>query len=653
MPRNYDASALTQRRAQLAASAGFSSHTRRPMNAPYDASFLSAVRVGAMTEYTRFNTCVGISPGCPCGPLASSLLAGTPALPGFVSGIVFTIGSITVTWNAPTEGDGPFQYTITPMLNGTPLPSVTTTALTYTFTALEEWQPYTFTVTASNAVGQGPLLASTVCLAPPADLSAFMASLQPAAAPFAGNTTAALAYILNAALEDAMKSTIQANVGPTRGARLMYLYVASLAQAWNWVTADTSITGIHDNWDWSQKSAAGPLADVDTLVWMMCVTKYLNSFLSTVPSLFVCPAEATARVKVAGGWEAWRTAWSSWYAQRMSDGSIAATVQPTASANWNETIVVEGSTDIGAFPAPQEWTRLTVNGVKQNYLTYEWAAVASTCLTPAQEATLLGSVTPVYGADRDAEIDMVLTMSADLTDQEKAIAEFWAGSALNAMSPPLMCLWLCKEYLRASVMARPDSLTPKMMVYSLLDTAVHLFEGSRVTWGLKAQFMQARPIQEIRRRYAGQTIASWNGIIDGSRWVPYQSPAQVTPPFADFPSGHSHFSKAFALTMEKWFGPVIEPFPLTYNGEAVFSPCLRTETTTFGTFTVPAGSSTVQPNTPSVPVTLTFGTWEEMAAQAGMSRLYGGIHCTSAHVGSQTVAVEIDAILQGAWNISV
>ena len=181
---------------------------------------------------------------------------------------------------------------------------------------------------------------------------------------------------------------------------------------------------------------------------------------------------------------------------------------------------------------------------------------------------------------------------------------------------------------------------------------VDSFEGSRVTWALKAEFMQARPIQEIRRRYVGTQVQSWNGEVNGASWVPYQSPSMVTPSFADFPSGHSHFSKAFSLTMTKWFGAAIQPLPLTYQGESLFCPSIRTdETTTFGTFTIPARSSLVQATVPSQPVTLTFATWEDMAAQAGISRLYGGIHAVSAHLASQTIAEAVDALIQSSWNI--
>jgi len=165
--------------------------------------------------------------------------------------------------------------------------------------------------------------------------------------------------------------------------------------------------------------------------------------------------------------------------------------------------------------------------------------------------------------------------------------------------------------------------------------------------------MEARPIQEIRRRYAGQSIVSWNGVIDGAQWIPYQMANFVTPPFADFPSGHSHFSKAFALTMTKWFGESITPVAMTYDHLSLISLLFPANTTgTYGSFVVAPGASKVQSGVvPHAPVTFSFETWDDMATSAGISRLYGGIHALSAHQASQTAAVQVDGAIQSTWNI--
>jgi len=649
MSRIYDSSQLTKRRAQQAIAGGFlTRHGNRPPTGIKDASILSEVKAGGMTEFIRYPTCIGISPGCPCGPLSASLVNPpyTPSLPGQVSGITFTVGSIIVSWNAPTVGDGPFQYVITPYLNGVAGSSVTTSQTTYRFTGLQEWQPYTFTVCATNATGTGPLLTSPPFFAPPANLSTVMSSSSTQVDPIPS-----LQYVMNAAIDSGLQTLAAANIGPTRSSRMMYLLVASIVQAWNWVSSETHLTGVNDNWDWTNNKAPQPLIQNDSIVWITCAIDYIRSFFSPSPSIYHCPADVVARVQAAGNWDGWITEWSSWYAQRMNDGSTEATsTQPTDSANWNQTIVVDGSTvsNISAFPQPQQWTRLTVKGVEQKYATYLWNTVQSTCLTSQNESDLEGSISPLTGSDRDAEIDVVMDLTSQLTDEEKVIAEFWAGSAPGIMPPPLMSIWLWKEYMRST------SVSCGAIMFSLLDLAIHMFEGGRITWGLKGHFMQDRPIQEVRRRYAGMQIPSWNGTIDGSQWVPYQSANFITPPFPDFPSGHSHFTKAFALTMTKWFGSNITKNAITYDLETLFCPSISSnQTGLYGDFVIGTGTSLVEPGVaPAAPVVLSFSTWDDMANQAGMSRLYGGIHTANAHYASQTTAVAVDGFINSTWNIT-
>jgi hypothetical protein len=286
-------------------------------------------------------------------------------------------------------------------------------------------------------------------------------------------------------------------------------------------------------------------------------------------------------------------------------------------------------------------------GKKQNYLTHSWDSVLSSCLTEQDEISIESLVEPSTGLARDSEIDNVKNITASLSDTQKVIAEFWAGGP-GTVSPPLMFIWFWKEYIRTV-----NTVSCSDIMFSLQDLAVHLFEGGRVTWRLKAKYMEARPIQEIRRRYTGSMIESWNGVVDGSQWQPYQEFNFVTPPFADFPSGHSHFSKAFALTMNKWFGENISKITTFYDGEPLICPLFRNSTMSqYGTFIVEPGTSAIESGSvPSSPIQLSFNKWDDMANQAGMSRLYGGIHALSAHTSSQQVAISVDQYINNTWNI--
>jgi hypothetical protein len=658
--RIFDASQLTKRRAEKAIAGSFLTRLYPPNSTVspqqgfglvpgiYDSSVMNAVKTGHMTEYTRYPTCVGISPGCPCPELNATVVTAPfiPAIPGAVTGITFTVGSIIVSWNAPATGDGPFTYKVTPYLNGVEQTSVVTSDTTYRFIGLQEWMPYTFTVCAINGGGSGPMVpSSSYFIAPPESLSQIMTGSS-----IPANPDPSLKYVLNAGLDAMLKYIASVNLGPTRGSRYIYVWVSSVVGAWNWIRSESRITGTHDTWNWNAK-ASSPLSDNDSIIWICSVIDHITPFFipSGYKSIYNCPADVVARVKTAGQWSTWLSAWQTWYNYRQADGFAAATTtQPTGSANWNNTIIVDGITvnSISTFPQPKQWTRLTVQGKKQNYLTHTWDSVLSTCLTEADETVIQNSVQPLTGTARDDEIDIVKGMASNLTDEEKIIAEFWAGGP-GTVSPPLMFIWFWKEYIRTIDVSCPN------MMFSLLDLAIHLFEGGRVTWRLKSAHMEDRPIQEIRRRFAGQTFLSWNGEVDGAQWIPYQEANFVTPPFADFPSGHSHFSKAFALTMNKWFGQTITKNVTYYDAQTLICPLFSTnQTGVYGSFVIPSGKSLIQPGIiPKTQVTLSFNKWNDIADQAGVSRLYGGIHCTSANNSSQTAAVAVDGYINSTWNI--
>jgi PAP2 superfamily len=649
--RNFSASAITQRRMEKAiAGSVLSATTLESCPRFKDSSLLYQVRSGQMTQYTAYTGgCIGISPGCPCGDLNASVVQGgfVPALPGAVTGIIYTVGSIVVSWVTPRQGTGPFRYIVTPYKNGVAQPSVETPNTSYRFTDVDEGATYTFTVCAKNDFGIGPnTVAPTSIVAPPHQFTDAMTGSGVIVDP-----TPCIQYLLDCGLDNVMAFAKQTNLGPTRCSRLVYLWTASLAQAWNWVSSSSFVSGVVDQWNWSEKAA--PLSARDQICWMCSAMDAITpQILVGYPyhSLFPFCEEVVRRVKAVGGWSTWMSRWTAWLAGRQQDGSATASVdQPTGSANWSETLLVDGVTvnPIASYPAPQEWTALAVQGRRQAYLTYRWRDVLSTCLTAGDEAAVISGVQPVVGAQRDAEVDEVMALTAGLTDAQKISAEFWAGGP-TTVSPPVVMVWLWREYARS----RSD-LGCETLLYSLLDLAVHLFESGRMVWGLKAAFFQARPIQEVRRRYAGAEVASWNGVVDGSQWVPYQAASFVTPPFADFPSGHSAFSKSFALVMAKWFGAAIQKGVVPYRQMSMISPLFPTDQVgAFGDFVVGAGASEIQSGAvPAGPLTLSFSSWEDIATGAGVSRLYGGIHCLSAHQGSQLLASQLHGVLQSRWAI--
>jgi hypothetical protein len=94
--------------------------------------------------------------------------------------------------------------------------------------------------------------------------------------------------------------------------------------------------------------------------------------------------------------------------------------------------------------------------------------------------------------------------------------------------------------------------------------------------------------------------------IRAVEWVPYQLSTFVTPSFAGYVSGHSTFSRAAAEVLTAMTGSAYFPGGL-------------------GSWTIPAGSLHFEAG-PSEAVELQWATYADAADQAGLSRLYGGIH---------------------------
>jgi membrane-associated phospholipid phosphatase len=477
-----------------------------------------------------------------------------------------------------------------------------------------------------------------------------------------------IAHIFTA-LEDLLVYNASISVPPTRSARLAYLWFFTVAAGYSWITPG-SITGTKDSWNWDTKNLISD--DTAIFVWMTQVLiNTMSNFIPSYNTSLLLEQElmnygwteeqhqnVINQVKSQGNFTLFLSTWQTWYASRQADGFVAAAVAPTNAElpNGATTLDVTTSqdfTDAAAYPNPRKWTPLLVGGAKKNFLTYGWGNVRSTCLTAGDETTIKSTANAQFlgtSAARDSEIDSLVTITNSLTDEQKAIAEFWAGGPFT-VSPPCMMVWFWKKYIE---LANPAL---HIMIYSGLELAINIFEGSRLTWALKRENMEARPIQEIRRKYAGQNVTNYDGTsIDGSRWVPYQETNFVTPPFADFPSGHSTFSQAFANVMNAWFSPTIPTNTINASNLYLLSPMyngLGSLSIKLSEIPVKARTSLIQIGVvPASDVTLTWSVWQDIADSAGVSRQYGGIHCVSANLGGQAVANSAFPLITSSWAIS-
>ena len=111
--------------------------------------------------------------------------------------------------------------------------------------------------------------------------------------------------------------------------------------------------------------------------------------------------------------------------------------------------------------------------------------------------------------------------------------------------------------------------------------------------------------------------------------MPYQLPTFVTPAFQGYTSGHSTFSRAAAEVITAFTGSEYFPGGL-------------------GSWTKPKGELIVEEG-PSADVTLQAATYYDAADQAGISRLYGGIHIPADDFNGRIIGSECG---KDAWALA-
>lgn len=213
----------------------------------------------------------------------------------------------------------------------------------------------------------------------------------------------------------------------------------------------------------------------------------------------------------------------------------------------------------------------------------------------------------------------VLDISACLTDEQKAIAEYWADGP-GTYTPPGHWCEIAQHILR-----NEKRNTPCILLFFALSNA--LLDASIACWECKYHYESVRPVSAIRYLFENDDVQAWAGpckgtkTIKGKDWNPYID----TPAFPEHVSGHSTFSRAAATILKN------------FTGSDKFEGCIVIE----------KGSSKIETSctVPCVDITLNWPTFTNAAEEAGMSRLYGGIHFKQGNEMGQKLGLQIGTLV--------
>jgi membrane-associated phospholipid phosphatase len=230
-------------------------------------------------------------------------------------------------------------------------------------------------------------------------------------------------------------------------------------------------------------------------------------------------------------------------------------------------------------PAGKTLPAVNMAGLSEPY----WAQIRPFVLKTWDECPLVEP--PAYATDtasamfKDAEL--VRSTRGGLTPEQRATALYWADNAGESGTPVGHWLSIASQMVSERHLSAHDAA--RLMVL----TSVAQADAFVATWGYKYKFNLIRPRTYIRR-------------IADSAW----EPLIPTPPFPEYPSGHSTVSAAAAAVLTSMFG------------ETAFDDSTG----------LTIGNAVRR-----------FPSFNAAAREAGLSRIYGGIHFPSGNTGGRAL----------------
>jgi hypothetical protein len=226
---------------------------------------------------------------------------------------------------------------------------------------------------------------------------------------------------------------------------------------------------------------------------------------------------------------------------------------------------------------PHSWVPTSAVRLQQTPLLPGWGDVRPFALTGELPCGL--GPPPEYSEDPASAfyaeaMDVVETTKA-LTDEQKLIARFWSDDPMLSPTPPGHWVSILTE------IAARDALPLDRLADAMARLGMAVADAFIVCWRVKFEYDLLRPVTYIRR------------LID-----PKWEPLLITPPFPEYPSGHSTQSGAAYAVLEAIFGTDFAFQDGTHEADGL-----------------PVRS---------------FPSFKAAANEAAISRLYGGIHFRAA-----------------------
>ncbi len=223
---------------------------------------------------------------------------------------------------------------------------------------------------------------------------------------------------------------------------------------------------------------------------------------------------------------------------------------------------------------------------------------------------------PEYAAAVDQAMQLGGFQSTQRTAEQTEIALFWADGGGTATPPGH---W--NSIATDVTLARGTNLLDTSRTFALMNIA--MADAGIAAWDAKYYYDLWRPIDAIR-----QADHDGNAQTSGAAtWIPLLK----TPPFPTYTSGHSSFSGAASAVLANLFGDQVA-FDSQADGHS---------------------APEVRPLDPSQITTRHFASFSQAAEEAGMSRVYGGIHfnfdnTAGLEMGRQIAAAVVFRVLKDA-----